>query len=272
MSPRPLLAEFRVLFAAAALLALGAAFMTFVLTTRTAEYFAWPIQPPLSAAFLGASYCAAVAGLSAASRARYWAEGRLAVPPVMTISVLLLAATLMHLDRFDKGHPVFWFWLAAYVLVPPLLVVLVRRQLRLPGGEPPSRAPIPAVARAGLTAHAGLLLGFGSLLFVLPGVAEDIWPWTLTPLTSQALGSFLLGFAAALVFVLRDDEVTRLAAPGVAYAVLGLAQLIAVARYTDDVDFGDPGSWIYVGFFATVLVGGVALAAASRSATPRRDA
>ena len=91
--------------------------MTFVLTTRTADYFAWPIQPPLSAAFLGASYCAAVAGLSAASRARYWAEGRLAVPPVMTISVLLLAATLMHLDRFDKGHPVFWFWLAALSLI-----------------------------------------------------------------------------------------------------------------------------------------------------------
>jgi hypothetical protein len=265
MNSRGLLPELKVLYGAAALLALGAAFMTFVLTTRTADYFAWPIEPPLSAAFLGASYCAAVVGLSAASRARSWAEGRLAAPPVLTISVLLLVATLIHLDRFDKDHAVFWLWLAAYALVPPVLAVLIRRQLRMPGADPVRRTPLPGWAWVGLAVHAATLSGSGLLLFALPGVAADIWPWTLTPLTSQALGSFLLGFGAALVFVLLDNELTRLAVPGVAYAVFGIMQLLAVARYSEHMDFHDAGSWIYVGFFMTVLVMGTALVAAARA-------
>jgi hypothetical protein len=47
---------------------------------------------------------------------------------------------------------------------------------------------------------------------------------------------------------------------GAAYAVLGVGQLIALARYGDEVDFGDPSSWIYLGFLVTVVLGGGLLA------------
>ena len=264
MSPRPLSTQLRVLYAAAALLALGAAFQTYVLTERTDDFFAWPIEPPISAAFLGGCYWASVTLLAISSRVGTWVEGRLAAPPVMVGSLFLLAATLIHLDLFEEDHPVFWFWLAAYVLVPPILLVLVLKQLRAPGEDPPPRVPIPGWARAGLAVHAALLLGFGALMFALPGTAEEIWPWTLTPLTSRALGAFLLAFGVTAAFVVRDNEFTRLRGPLLAYAVFGAAELIAVARYAGDIDFDEAAAWLYVGFMVTALLGCLAMLALLR--------
>jgi hypothetical protein len=37
-----------------------------------------------------------------------------------TTGAVLLAATLIHWDSFEHGRFVFWLWLAAYVLVPPV--------------------------------------------------------------------------------------------------------------------------------------------------------
>jgi hypothetical protein len=254
----------------AALLALGAAFQTYVLTERTDDYFAWPIEPPITAAFLGGCYLASVTLLGISSRVGSWVEGRLAAPPVMVGALFLLTATLIHLDLFEKDHPVFWFWLAAYVLVPPVLLVFVLNQLRAPGEDPPPRVPLPGWARAGLALHAALLLGFGALMFAFPGAAEDIWPWTLTPLTSQALGAFLLAFGVTAAFAVRDNELTRLRGAALAYTVFGAAELIAVARYTGDIDFDDPAAWLYFGFMATVLLGGLALLALLREANLAR--
>jgi hypothetical protein len=262
---RELSRELKVLYAAAALLALGAAFMTFVLSERTADYWSWAIAPPISAAFLGAGYCGAVVLLAGAARATEWAEGRFPVAPVMAISLLLLAATLIHWDRFDRDHPVFWFWLVAYVLVPPVLAVLVWRQMRAPGQVLGSGVKLPGWARAGLGLHAAVLLGLGAVMFLAPSTARDIWPWALTPLTSRALGSFVFGFGAAAAVAFWQNDLGLLRIPALSYAVLALFQLIAVARYSGEIDFGAAG-WVYVAFLASALLGGIAMLAISRHA------
>ncbi len=266
MTPRPLIPGIRLLYLAGAGLALGAAFMTFVLTTRTGDYFAWPIAPELTAAFLGACYLAAVALLSLSARAGAWVDGRLAVAPVIVISLLLLIATLIHWDKFEQAHAVFWFWLAAYVLVPPVLTVLVVRQLREPGVDPPPSRPLPGWARAGLALQAAVMIVVGAILFLAPGVAEDFWPWTVTALTSRAIGAFVVGFGVAAAAGLRENDLSRLRAPALSYAVLTAAALIAVGRYGDQFDF-DLGGWLFLGFVATALAGAVvAISLALRSA------
>lgn len=260
------------LYGVAAALALGAALITFVLTEHTADYWSWAISPPISAAFLGGCYLAALTLLGMLSRAETWAEGQLAVAPVMAISLLLLATTLIYWDRFDQSHVVFWFWLAAYVVVPPLLLVLLDRQLKTPGQRYGSGDPIPALPRLGLAAHTGIMLGIGALMLVAPGYVEGFWPWQLSDLTSRALGSFVLGFGLAALVVLRVNDLALTRAPGITYAVLGAAELIAVARYADDVDMGAAGI-IYVLFLASMVVGGLmmlSLASASASSPQTR--
>ena len=56
---RPLTGELKLLLWLFAALALSAGFLLFVLADQTDETFSWTIKPPLTAAFLGASYWAA---------------------------------------------------------------------------------------------------------------------------------------------------------------------------------------------------------------------
>src|SRR5206468_11630163 len=88
-----------------------------VLTEQTNEYFAWTITPPLTAAFLGAAYWAAVPVEVIAARQTIWAKARVAVPAIWLFTTLTLVATLVHFDRFHFSSPIAsaqgaaWFWL-----------------------------------------------------------------------------------------------------------------------------------------------------------------
>ena len=70
----------RLLFTAAVLVLL-AGIELFAFTGRTDRFFAWTIASPLSAAFLGAGYWAAVAIEALAGRQRLWANARSPCPP-----------------------------------------------------------------------------------------------------------------------------------------------------------------------------------------------
>jgi hypothetical protein len=114
------------LYVAVALTFLAGAQLS-ILSERTERFFAWPISPPLTAVFLGASFWAVRVLLLWAARQRTWIRARIAVPSVAVVATLLLAATLMHLDVFDGLLGV--VWIHVYVWVPPVAVVLVAQQL-----------------------------------------------------------------------------------------------------------------------------------------------
>ena len=270
MNSRPPTREFRFLYLAGAVLALGGAFATYVLTDRTDDYFAWPIAPEITAAFLGACYISAAALLYLSSRAKTWVEARIPPAPVFLISVLLLAATLIHWDRFDQDHVGFWLWLAAYALVPPALVVLVRGQLREPGEDPPRARPLPGWIRAGLALQGAVMLAVGAVLYFAPGLAEDFWPWALTDLTSQAVGAFTIGFGVVAALAVHENDFDRVRLPAISYAVLSVAVLIAVARYWDELDHGLAG-WVFIGFTVSALLVAVASLALGQGSQPARS-
>ena len=95
------------------MLAAVAGFQLFVGAADTDRFFSWTIDPPLTAAFMGAAYWAAMVLLAWAAGQRSWARARTALPAVFTIAVLLLVATVIHLDRFH--HDLFGrFWEAVY--------------------------------------------------------------------------------------------------------------------------------------------------------------
>lgn len=92
----------RLLIVAGVLVAL-AGVQLFVFPERTDRYFAWTIEPPLTATFLGASYWASVVFQFGAARSRVWANARIAVPTVFVFTTATLIVTLVHLDRFHLG-------------------------------------------------------------------------------------------------------------------------------------------------------------------------
>lgn len=253
-------------------LVLLAGIQLFVFTERTDRYFAWTIQPPLTAAFLGASYWSAVAFEWMAARARTWAHARIAVPTVFVFTTLTLVVTLVHLERFHLGSDhelgtqlVTWAWIAVYSVVPLLMVAVVLRQRQVPGADPPRARPLPAVIVVVVAVQAAVLLPLGAALLVVPEDAAAWWPWALSPLTGRAVGAWLvsLGIAAAHSVVERDLD--RLRPAAAAYLVFGVLQTAALARYADIPDWGDVTTIAYVAFLAsTVATGAGTLALAAR--------
>jgi hypothetical protein len=101
----------------------------FVLSAQTETYFAWTFATPISAAFMGAGYWAAMFHAYTGVRAKAWAFVRSSLPAALTATGLLSITTFLHLDKFHLGSPLFitrlvtWVWIVVYVLVPPILAI-----------------------------------------------------------------------------------------------------------------------------------------------------
>jgi hypothetical protein len=243
-------------FGVAAVLAAIAGAELFLGASDTDRFFSWTIDPPLTAAFMGAAYWAAMVLLAWAARQRSWARARTALPAVFTIAVLLLVATVIHLDRFH--HDLFGrFWEGVYVIVVPLLVYLVWSQLRQAGSVRHGDRPLPGWLRAILCLQALVMLALGAALFVAPVGAASLWPWDLTPLTGRAIGAFLVGFGAAAGFAVADNDLGRLHGAALAYGVLGALELAAAALHGGDFTSPAAGVAAYVVFCGSVLAVGI---------------
>jgi hypothetical protein len=236
-----------------------------VFSERTATHFAWTINPPLTAAFLGSAYWAAAAFEWSAARARSWAEARIAVPAVFVFTVLTLVATLIHLEKFHLGGSfaagtqfVTWVWIAIYAIVPVLMAVLWWRQVSLDGADPPRLRPLPVWLRALVAAQAALLLVVGGALFLAPEHAASWWPWDLTPLTGRATGAWALSLGVAAGHALWENDVARVRPAAFAYAAFAVLETVSVVRFADDGDWGSVSGLLYLAFLASSAVVGVA--------------
>jgi hypothetical protein len=247
----------RVLKIAAALVFL-AGVQLFLFPLRTGRYFAWTIDSPTSAVFLGACYWSALGLEIGAARAQQWYRARIAAPAVLVFTVATLAVTIDHFDKLHLDHDlplptraVTWAWLAIYTIVPVVMTVGLVVQKRLPtGAPPPSR--LPGVVRAVLTALAVLFIGLGLALLLAPDWADGAWPWNLTSLTTGLVGAWLLGLgtAAAHGRLLDDrDSLRPLAITGVAFGAL---QAVALTRHGDELDWSRPSAGIYVAVLAVL--------------------
>ena len=270
---RPLLPGMRRLLYVAAVLVFLAGCQLFIFSDRTASYFAWTIRSPLAAAFLGAGYWASVPFEALAARQRIWANARIAVPTVLVFTLLTLAATLAHLDLFHLGSQfaistrfVTWAWLAIYITVPLLMLIILAVQLRTPGDDPPRSAPLPVWLCGLLAVQAVVLLGLGFALLATSGQGAPWWPWKLTPVLAQAIGAWLLGFGMAAAHELVERDARRLLPASFSSVLLAVLLFITLARYPDRFEWSSAAGMIYLVLLFTLLVtGGVGLARARGS-------
>lgn len=249
----------RRLLLAASFLVFLAGFQLSILTEQTEHYFAWTVQPPLTAAFLGAGYLSSFLLEFLSSRQRVWARARIAVPAIFAFTTMTLVATLLHFERFHFTSPepiaqaAAWFWLAIYAIVPPVMLVVWIHQLRLPGGDPPRQVPLPTSVRLVLGLQSVFTLAVGITLFVQPSTASLLWPWNLTPLTARAVGAWFVGLGVSASHATWENDFARVRAGMASYLAFGLLQLLAVARFPSTLNWNQSIAWIYVLFVVSVV-------------------
>ncbi len=262
----PLIPPMRLLLYLAAFLVFLAGLVLFVFPLRTAEWFAWTVNPPMTAVFLGAAYWSAAGLEVAGARSASWESARLAVWPVFVFTTLTLGVTLLHLDRFHLSAEngalaqiATWAWLAIYATVPVAMLVVSWMQIRSRRPAPTSvtagRPVLPPALRLLMVGIAGVLLCYGVALLAVPAYAATWWPWTLSELTARAVGAWLvgLGWSAAQGQSSADLRTVRpVALTSVAFVIL---QALALLRYGGALAW--PGAQA-IGFVTVLLAIGTA--------------
>jgi len=246
---------------------LNATFL-YLLPARAATDYAWAIRPPISAAFLGAGYLAGVVATAlAVFAARHWRSIQPLAVALVTLSVGLLTATLLHTARFRWGYPPPWAWTGVYALAPVGVTILARRQ-RAITVRPLVADPRLRLLRSLSLVFGGAMLAGAIALFAFPADLGRDWPWPLTTLLAQAVAAWCAMIAAALLWCAYD--LRRPHEAFIPYATLGcwcLALLALPALHAGDLTRTGAPLLIYLAALTALLaLAGLGVTRAARVA------
>jgi hypothetical protein len=227
------------------LLVLAAAnglFLYFLPGVGDSEY-AWSIKPPVNAAFIGAGFLAGTlaTGLVLATATR-WRTFSTLPPALWVLASTLLAATIIHHDRFKWDYPPTWVWALVYAAVPLAVPFLVARQRRVAEAQPAADPALRGLRVLSAIVGVPLVIG-AAALFVAPVELGEHWLWPLTPLLARAVAAWYALFGTMLLSC--AIALRRPAEAIIAYATLAAWSALLLAlplMHPDDVSGG--GLWI----------------------------
>ena len=150
-----------------------------------------------------------------------------------------------------------YLWLAIYVAVPIVLLIILINQIRLQSSTPKRKAPLYTWMRLVLATQGIIMLVTGLILFLLPSTASTFWPWALTPLTSGAIGSWLLGIGIIALHMTWENDHQRNKIAYISYTALGVLQALSLVRYSGEVGWSTEGSWVYLIFVVSIIATGL---------------
>jgi hypothetical protein len=226
---------------------------------QSGERFAWAINPPMMAMFIGAGYLGGAYLFLRVALGAPWHRVAPGFLPVTAFTASMLLATVLHWDRFDLNHFPFQLWLILYVVTPLLVPALWLWNRGQADGLPVENDPaVPAVARGAMA-----LSGAGFALFALIGMVSPsalirLWVWPLTPLTARILSGWFALLAVGGLTIGRQD---RWSAWRIGMVSIGSWHtLVLLAAILRPADFpGGPLNW-YTILVTLALVGMVGLA------------
>jgi hypothetical protein len=243
----------------ASFLVLAVGITLYFFSEKTDVYFSWTINPPLTAAFLGAGYLASFIIEILSAREKIWTRARVAVPGVWVFTFLTLIVTLIHWSRFHFDSPVWitragtWVWLGIYIGVPIALGILWIFQIRQIGVDLPREAPLPVWMYAGLIIQGFLMIIFGGVMLLLPDMGIRLWPWKLSVLTSRAIGAWGVGIGVIVLHASWENDWDRLFPMMLSYAFFGTLQGINLLRYPATLDWSGFSAVGYTIFVFSIL-------------------
>lgn len=248
----------------AGVLVTAAAVLT-LFPAHTESLWAWPMGPPMTALTVGGGYLAGAVFFVRAVRSGRWHTLSVGLLCAAVLTVLLLAATVLHWGLFSHGKVAFWVWTAVYGVTPLYLPWLWRRNRRHdPGVGAPSGRLVPTRVRWVVGAVGAVQLAVALAFFARPSLAVEVWPWTLTPLTARTVSAFVAFVAVTWLAFLVEARWSahRL---HVQSTTLGLVFVAAGAvRAAEDFTGGPVATAVFVGLLGGAIVGLVWLQAAMR--------
>ncbi|MFP8958486.1 hypothetical protein ACLI4Y_17370 [Natrialbaceae archaeon A-CW3] len=227
---------------------------------RTTELFAWTIRPDMTPLVMGAGYGAGVYFFYRVVTIDEWHRVAPVFPGIAVFTWFMGIATALHWANFNHDHVTFWFWAILYTVSPFLIPGLwVYNQRTAPLDTMESGRQTPRIVRRVSALSGVAILVTAVVLFFVPSVMIDVWPWDVSALTARILlGWFALLGTVNLVVVFDSRwSAWRIL---VHSTIIGLSLvLFAAVRSWGDFDAGNPLTWVVLGGMALYLLGVVAL-------------
>jgi hypothetical protein len=197
---------------------------------RTDTLWAWTIQPPVTAMLLGSIYTAGAYFFARVLFGAPWEQVAAGFPPIALFVWMAVVATALHLDRFHEDSLPFAAWAALYVVTPIAVPLLYLRNRGPIGGPPLARG-----TRAALAAAGAAIVVVSLVIFVVPDVAIDAWPYALTPLTARITAAVLAVYGGLWLSVAVYNSTRAARIPLQAHVVGLVVLLVALARGNEAV-------------------------------------
>lgn len=234
---------------------------------RTTQLWAWTIEPDMTAIVMGGGYVSGAYFFFRVARDRRWHRVGIGFLATTVFTATLLAATVLHWDRFNHDHVSFWAWLSLYIVTPPLLPLLWRNNRRTdPGGLEAGDVRVPSTLRLVVAAGGAAQLCVAAALFADPSRAARWFPWTITPLTARTISAFVAFPAVTWLCFAFEDRWSSFRIP-LQTATVGLV-LVAVGAVRARHDLTGPDG--AVAGFVVALAASIALLVALQAAMERR--
>jgi len=181
----------------------------FFFPDHTDKLFAWPVKPHMSSLYIGAGYVGGVWLHVPAAFGKRWHRVHAGFPAIAVFTMFMLAATLLHLDRFSLGTPIFNFWLVFYIIAPFLVTALwIYNKRTDPGLPEESDVVVSATARLVTRLAGTVVLVFVAIGFFSPEIYIRIWPWTLTALTARVMAGWFSVIGIGALVLAADSRWT----------------------------------------------------------------
>lgn len=231
------------------------------------DIWAWQ-TPPFNARYVGAIYLGALVPLVILAVSARWSPGRVVLWMIFTFTAAIMLVMLAYTGRFEWARFATWVFWALYLFLPVNAAVHLwrLRGLRVEGAIRPGPA-----ARAGLTALALVMAGYGVALLAVPGDATGFWPWPVDAFHARIYAATYLTPGVGAWVLRRAGSRDEYRTLGITLVVFGVAAVLAVLL-TDPVvpaaarvDY-DAGTWAFFAINAVPVAIGAALLARPREA------
>lgn len=235
---------------------LAAAFLVlYGLPARTTEFFAWTIQPEMTPIIMGAGYGAGVYFFYRVATINEWYKVAPVFLGIATFTWFMAIATVLHWENFNHSHHTFYLWVFLYAVTPVLIPAVWRLNRRTESGEVATGEDrLPRAVRL-----FGGGLGFvvtvsAVVLFVVPELMINSWPWTVSALTARILAGWFALFGVVNTVVVLDPRWSA-ARILVQSQIIGFALVLAgVPRVWDNFDPSNILTWGVLGGMMLYLI------------------
>ncbi len=225
-----------------------------------AEQWPWIIAP-FNGRFVGAVYLGSFVSAALMAFHGRWSPGRIVLPMIFTFTSIVLAVSLLNLDKFDFQRWQPWVWFLLYAALPLNSIYhmwLYRNRQPADAHDTPKNWEIFLL---GLTAF---LVLYGAALLIVPAAASAFWPWPIDAFHGQMYSVVFITSAVGCYLIARRASALEWKTLGLTLLVIGACSIIglflvdAVVPLEKKVNWALSGTWAWTALM--IMIGGAGAA------------